>query len=150
MAHDIAPEEGFDNQEMHSQPEETYNPAVDIVIDFPLPGFEELFEGLQEVTIESSEGSAAREPQLSALEVAVMSPNIDCLSNVCQMHVPMPTIDMFDFPDFPELDIIDSDFSATSQKQEACTRTDLIELSLDGRLLLAVDSVREISSSLKC
>jgi len=83
MAHDIAPEEGFDNQELHYQPEETYNPAVDIVIDYPLPGFEELFEGLQEVTSESSEVSAAVEPQLNTLEVAVMSPNIDCFSNVC-------------------------------------------------------------------
>jgi len=36
-------------------------------------------------------------------------------------------MDMFD--SFPELEIIDSDFSATSQKQAACTQTDLIELS---------------------
>ena len=83
MAHDIAPEEGFDNQELHYQPEAIYNPAVDIVIDYPLPGFEELFEGLQEVTSESPDVSAEREPQLNTPEVAVMSPNTDCLSNVC-------------------------------------------------------------------
>ena len=94
------------------------------------------------MTSELPEISAAREPPLNALEVAVMSP-IDCLPNECQMHVPMPTIDVFDFPDFPELNIMDIDFSATSQKQEACTQTDFKELSLDGRLLLAVDSVRE-------